>query len=183
MLFILFYLFFNFCYSVTVVCIFSSSLHPTPANPTSLPHLYPPPWFCPCVLYSSSCKPLSPLSPPHSPLAIVRLFLSSMSLVIFCLLFLKRFYLFIFRERGWEEKGREPQSVASHMCPNWGPSPQPRHVLWLGIKPVTFRFVGWCSTHWAIPDRTLTFLFFIYLFSFIFMFYSHFPPLIPRHPL
>ena len=75
------------CYSITVVCLFSPSLHPTPAKPTSLPHLHPPPWFCPCVLYSSSCKPLSPLSPPHSPLVIVRLFLTSVSLVIFCLLF------------------------------------------------------------------------------------------------
>ena len=52
-----------------------------------LPHLHPPPWFCLCVLYSSSCNPLSSLSPPHSPLTIVRLFLTSMSLVIFCLLF------------------------------------------------------------------------------------------------
>ena len=57
--------FFNFyCYSITVVCLFSPSLHPTPAKPTSLPHLHPPPWFCPCVLYSSSCNPLFPLSPP-----------------------------------------------------------------------------------------------------------------------
>ena len=78
--------FFN-CYSITLVCIFSPSLHPTPAEPTSLPCLHPPPWFYPCVLYSSSCKPLSPLSLPHSPLVIVRLFLISMSLVIFCLLF------------------------------------------------------------------------------------------------
>ena len=78
--------FFNFyCYSITVVCLFSSSLYPTLAKPTSLPHL--PPWFCPCVLYSSSCNLLFPLSPPHSPLAIVRLFLTSTSLVIFCLLF------------------------------------------------------------------------------------------------
>ena len=76
-----------YCYSITVVCIFSPSFHPTSANPTSLPHLHPPPWFCPCVLYSSSCKPFSPLSPPSSPLAIVRLFLTSMSLVIFCFLF------------------------------------------------------------------------------------------------
>ena len=76
-----------FFYSVTIVCIFSPSLHPTPASPTSLPHLYPPPWFCPCVLYNSSYRPLSPLSPPHSPLAFVTLFLISMSLVIFCLLF------------------------------------------------------------------------------------------------
>ena len=80
-----FFFFFNFCcYSITVVCIFP---HHTPHPSQS--HLPPvlPPSFCPCVLYSSSWKPLSPLSPPHSPLAIVRLFLTSMSLVIFCLLF------------------------------------------------------------------------------------------------
>ena len=41
---------FIYFYSVTIVCIFSPSLHPTPASPTSLPHLYPPPWFCPCLL-------------------------------------------------------------------------------------------------------------------------------------
>ena len=39
------------------------------------------------VSFSGSCKPLSSLAPPHSPVAIVRLFLTSMSLVIFCLLF------------------------------------------------------------------------------------------------
>ena len=82
-----------YCYSITVVCLFSPSLHPTPAEPTPLPHLHPPPWFCACVLYSSSCNPLSPLSPPHSPLAIVRLFLTSMSLVIFCLLFSSTAYV------------------------------------------------------------------------------------------
>ena len=84
-----FFLFFKkiYCYSITVVCIFSPFLHPTPAKPTSFPRLHPPPWFCPCILYSSFCKPLSPLSPPHSPLVIVRLLLTSMSLVIFCLLF------------------------------------------------------------------------------------------------
>ena len=76
-----------YCYSITVVCIFSPTLHPTPSEPTSLPRLHPPPWFCPCVLYSSSCNPLSPLSLPHSPVAIVTMFLISMPLVIFCLLF------------------------------------------------------------------------------------------------
>ena len=81
----IFYFLNFYCYSTTVVCLFSPSLHPTPSEPTSLP--YHPPWFCPCVLYSSSCNPLSSLSPPYSPLAIVRLFLTSMSLVIFCLLF------------------------------------------------------------------------------------------------
>ena len=69
---------------------FPPSLHPTPGEPTSLPPLHPPPWICSCVLYSSSCNTLFPLSPPPPPtpaLAIVRLFLTSMSLVIFCLLF------------------------------------------------------------------------------------------------
>ena len=38
----LLFFFFNFyCYSITVVCLFSLSLHPTPAEPTSLPHLHP----------------------------------------------------------------------------------------------------------------------------------------------
>ena len=76
-----------YCYSITVVCLFPPPLHPTPAEPPSLPYLYPHPSFCPCVLYSSSCNPLSSLYPPHSPLPVVRLFLTSMSLVIFCFLF------------------------------------------------------------------------------------------------
>ena len=80
--------FFNFyCYSITVLWLFSPSLHPTPEEPTSLPHLHHPPWFGPGVLYNSSCNSLSSLSPLHSPLTIVRLFLTSMSLVVFCLLF------------------------------------------------------------------------------------------------
>ena len=66
-----------YCCSITVVCIFSPPLYPTPAKPTSLPCFHPAPWFCSCVLYSSSWKPFSPLSLPHSPLAIVRLFLTS----------------------------------------------------------------------------------------------------------
>ena len=83
-----FFIFFNFyCYSITVVCLFSPSLPPTPSKPTSLPCFHLPPWFCPCFLSSSSWKPFSLLSPLPSPLAIVRLFLISMSLVMFCLLF------------------------------------------------------------------------------------------------
>ena len=34
-----FFFFFFYCCSITVVCIFSPPLHPTPAKPTSLPHL------------------------------------------------------------------------------------------------------------------------------------------------
>ena len=82
------------------MCLFSPSLHPTPAE-SPLPHLHPPPWFCPCVLYSSSCNPLSSLSPPHSPLGIVRLFLTSMSLVIFCFLFSSIYYIPVKGEIIW----------------------------------------------------------------------------------
>ena len=45
---------------------------------------------------TSSCNPLSSLSPPHSPLATVRLFLTSMSLVRFCLLFSSVDYMIVF---------------------------------------------------------------------------------------
>ena len=67
-----------------------SAFSPHPSTPPQPNHLPPPPPPSPlilsCVLYSSSCNPLSALSPPHSPLDIVTLFLISMSLVIFCLL-------------------------------------------------------------------------------------------------
>ena len=81
---IYFFNFFLFSYN----CLHFLPIPPLPpASPTSFPHLYPLPWLCPCVVYSSSYRPLSPLPPPHSPLAIVTLFLISMSLVILCLLF------------------------------------------------------------------------------------------------
>ena len=38
-------------------------------------------------------------------------------------------------------------------APNWGPGLQPRHVPWLGIKPVTLWFAGWYSIHWVAPAR------------------------------
>ena len=61
-------------------------------SPTPQPNLPPslastlPLNFSICPL-QQFCKPFSPLSPPFSPLDIVRLFLISMFLVIFCLLF------------------------------------------------------------------------------------------------
>ena len=39
-----------YCYSITVVWLFSPSLHPTPAKPPSFPHFHPPPWFCPFIV-------------------------------------------------------------------------------------------------------------------------------------
>ena len=44
-LFIIDWLIDLYCYSIPVVCIVSPSLHPTPAKPTSLPRLHPPPIF------------------------------------------------------------------------------------------------------------------------------------------
>ena len=72
-----------------------------------------------------------------------------------------RTYLCIFREGGREgerEREKHPHvretsiDCLSHM-PNWGPSPQPRHVSWLGIEPATLHFAGRYPTHWATPVR------------------------------
>ena len=53
-----------------------------------------------------------------------------LNLLKFNLLFLKKIYLFIFREgKGGRKRGRE---TSMHSCllraPYWGPGPQPRHV-------------------------------------------------------
>ena len=63
-------------------------------------------------------------------------------------------YLFISRERGKEgERGTETSiSCLSHIL-NWGPGPQPSHVLWPGIEPAIFQSAGWCSDRWGTPVR------------------------------
>ena len=74
--------------------------------------------------------------------------------------FLKRFYFFLERggrreekrERNIDVRGKH-QLVASCTYPDWGPNPQPRHVPWLGMEPVTFCFVGWCPTNWSMMVR------------------------------
>ena len=77
----------------------------------------------------------------------------------------KRFDLVIFLERGKErgKRGGEKHlcvreisiSCLSHAL-NWGPNPQHRHLLWSGIEPVTFWFIGWYSIHWTTPARART---------------------------
>ena len=81
------------------------------------------------------------------------------------LLFFKRFYLFIFRERGreGEREGEEHQWVASCTPHNSGPNLQSRLVSWLGIEPVPFLFVGWCLTTWATPIRAMFHIFWEYI--------------------
>ena len=69
-------------------CLHFLSIPPLHLSQTHLlHHLYTPPSLCPCVVYTSSCKALSRLSILHSPLAVVTLSLTSMPLVILCLLF------------------------------------------------------------------------------------------------
>ena len=73
------------------------------------------------------------------------------------LFFFLRFCLFIFREgKKRRKRGRE---IAMCSClsptPYWGPGPQPRHVSWLGMEPVTLWFTGWHSLHWTTPAKGL----------------------------
>ena len=81
-------------------------------------------------------------------------------------LFKKDFIYFIFRERGREgaRKGekrwyvRETLISCLFLAPSWGPGMQPGHVPQLEIAPVTFRFTGLCSIHWAPPAKAIFFL-------------------------
>ena len=89
--FFLFFVHFVVCCSLKFLLLFNySCLHfvPIPPPQPSWTQLPPPPPPSPLILsmcpYSSSWKPFSPLSIRLSPLAIVTLFLISMSLVIFC---------------------------------------------------------------------------------------------------
>ena len=71
--------------------------------------------------------------------------------VLFCL-----FVCFIyFREgKGGRKRGRE-LSMCSCLgsAPHWEPGPQPSHVPWLGIEPVTLWFTVWRLIHWATPAK------------------------------
>ena len=70
-------------------------------------------------------------------------------------IFFLRFYLFIFRRRGWEgeSKGEKHLWATTHMCSVRGPNLQPRHVLSLGIEPATLWLAWQCPTNWATLAR------------------------------
>ena len=80
-----------YCCSSTVVCITPDHFPRNPSHPHR-PPLLPPTLGFVCVSFivvpenPSLLSPPLPLSPPTSPLVTVRLFLISVSLVIFCLL-------------------------------------------------------------------------------------------------
>ena len=64
---------------------------------------------------------------------------------------LKDFVYFIFTEgKGGRKRGRDT-SISCLLYE--GPNPQPRHVSWPRMEPVTFCFVGWCPTTWVTPVR------------------------------
>ena len=71
------------------------------------------------------------------------------------LLFLKDFiYLFLERGEGWEKvRERNTNVWLPFMRPLLGTWPATQAYAWLGIKPATFWFAGWCSIHWATPAR------------------------------
>ena len=92
-----------------------------------------------------------------------------------CLLILER------GERWERERERnidvreEHWLLASCMCPNWGINPQPRHVPWPGIKPMTFWFTGPHQPGWV--------LIFFFLSIFYWLCYHSFPNILPLIPL
>ena len=130
--------FFKFIFPLPFIPPYPLLLPLTPL-PTAVTTLLSVPW----VLSLFFSFLLSPSIPPNRPPAVSLL---SMSVSL----------LFLEREEG-REKERERntdvwekhQSIASPMCPNWGQGPQPMHVPWLGVEPVTVHLSEWHPTPWA----------------------------------
>ena len=75
-----------------------------------------------------------------------------MMVISFCF---SLFYLFIFIEGKGETKTRRETSLCGCLspAPYWGPDQQPRHVPWLGMKPMTLWFTGRYLIHWTTAAR------------------------------
>ena len=67
-------------------------------------------------------------------------FQKKVSEYIFLLYFLKILFTFKERERNINVLETRGSIGCLLQAPNWGPGPQPSHVLWLRIEPVTFHF-------------------------------------------
>ena len=96
--------------------------------------------------------------------ALNRIALNSLYCLSYLLMYAFIYVCFRGREREGEREG-EKQSVCKRYI-HWlpltpsqlgEPGPQPRHVPWLGIEPVTFWFSGRRSVHWATPARAKVF--------------------------
>ena len=90
-----------------------------------------------------------PIIPQINPMVPILLKMLSFPTVLTCYLKKKRFCLFTFREgKGGSKWGRETSLCGCLLhAPYWGPGLKPRHVLWLGIEPMTLWFVGHHSIH------------------------------------
>ena len=74
--------------------------------------------------------------------------------------FKKNDFIYLFLDGGEsreKERERNINWLPLAPAPIEGPAPQPRHVPWLGMEPVTFRFAGWCLTNWATPPIRVIF--------------------------
>ena len=69
----------------------------------------------------------------------------------------KKILFIYFWERGEGRKKHRERNINVWLpltcAPHWGPGPQPRHVSWLGIEPVTLWFPGWHSIQWVTSTR------------------------------
>ena len=135
-------------------------------------NLYVQPWPDNTFLFQLLCKHLSWNKPPspqfHVPNALSCLQMDFPFLLDHSLLtcsfsdwsvdFFSFLILFILFLDGGEERGRETSMCGchSHAPVYWGPGPQPRHVLWLGMEPVTLWFADQCLIHWATPSRVIS---------------------------
>ena len=70
-------------------------------------------------------------------------------------IFFNLIYLFLERGEGREKERKTSMCGCISWTPYWGPGPQPRHVSWLGIEPVTFLFTGQHSIHRATLARAM----------------------------
>ena len=71
----------------------------------------------------------------------------------FCLFFSFKDFIYLCLERGEGKEKERERNIHARPLPHWGPGPQPKHVSWLGIEPVTLWFAGQHSIHWATSVR------------------------------
>ena len=127
----------------TVVCVYESQFY--------IPHMSEIIWF---VAFSDSLISLSKIL--SRSIHVV-----TNDIIFFSFL---RFYLFLEEGKEGRKRGRETSMCCCLLCaPYWGPGLQPRHVPWLGIKPVTLRFTGQHPIHWATPPREQMAVFHLFL--------------------
>ena len=128
--------FFFYCYSITTVCIFSPSLHPTPG--------VCPDWELNWWHFDSQASTQS--TEPHQPGLV---FISLRKIIKYSL---RISSLILERENreGRErqrQRQREERETSIGCFPNTlkGEHSQPRLVPWLGIEPETLLCTGWHS--------------------------------------